>query len=104
MPIAAIEHIEVDDKSVARIAGSRISVMHLVSERQSYGVNIEQLHEWHPHISIASIYAAFAYYHDHKEEIDQQIIEMQQMADDLRAKQESDPKIQKLREAMKRRC
>jgi uncharacterized protein (DUF433 family) len=102
MPIAAIEHIELDDKGVARIAGSRIKVNHLVMEREAHGLTIEQLHEWHPHLPLAAIYAAFAYYCDHKNQIDAEIEEYDRLFEEGRRKQQNDPFIQKLRKAMKK--
>lgn len=73
MTTAAINHIEIDDQGVARIAGSRIKVMHLVMEKMANGWGPEQLQEQFPHLSLAQIHAAFAYYYDHQDEVDAQI-------------------------------
>jgi uncharacterized protein (DUF433 family) len=73
MTTATINHIEIDDRGVAKIAGSRIKVMHLVMEKMANGWGPDELHEQFPHLSLAQIHAAFAYYYDHKAEVDDQI-------------------------------
>ena len=73
MTTATINHIEIDDRGVAKIAGSRIKVMHLVMERRANGWGPEELQEQFPHLSLAQIHAAFAYYYDHKANVDAQI-------------------------------
>jgi uncharacterized protein (DUF433 family) len=73
MTTATINHIEIDDHGFARFAGSRIMVMHLVMEKMANGWGPEELHEQFAHLSLAQIHAAFAYYYDHKAEVDDQI-------------------------------
>ena len=91
--------IQVDDRQVARIAGSRIKVMHLVMEVQANGYMPQQLHEQFPHLKLAQIYAALTYYHDHKEQVDRQINEATQLVEQLRAQAEETPFHKRLREA-----
>jgi uncharacterized protein (DUF433 family) len=77
-------HIVVDDRGIARIEGSRIKVMHLVMAMQSECGTAEKLHEWYPHLKLSAIYAALAYYHDHREQIDTQIKASIEFADRMR--------------------
>lgn len=63
------EHIEVDDRGVARIAGSRSRVINIVLDTRN-GMTAQEIHEQYPHLSIAQIHAALAYYCDHRQEID----------------------------------
>lgn len=77
-------HIVVDDKGVARIQGSKIKVMHLVAEMRCNGFTAEQLHQGYPHLQLSHIYAALAYYLDHREQIDAQIEETDRFVDELR--------------------
>lgn len=51
-------YIEVDDAGVARIAGSRMKVIHLAMEKMSNGWDAEELRENYPHLSLAQIHAA----------------------------------------------
>jgi len=71
MPIATINHIEIDERGIARIAGTRLKVHILMSIMAANHYNAQQLMEGYPHVPPAKMYAALAYYHDHKNEIDQ---------------------------------
>lgn len=73
MTVATIPHVVIDDKGVARVAGSRIRVIDLALERNGEGWTPEQIHEQHPHLTLGQIYAALAYYYDHKAELDAEI-------------------------------
>ena len=84
MTTATINHIEVDDRGVAKIVGSRIKVKHLVMEKMADGSTPEQIHQQHPHLSLAQIYAAFAYYYDHQAAIDADIEAEARFAEEAR--------------------
>lgn len=86
MGIAALDYIDVDDRGVARIAGHRIKVMHLVALQKREGFSTEQVIEQYPHLAPQQIYAAFAYYHANKATVDEQIEASSRYADDMRAK------------------
>lgn len=94
MAMASLEYIEVDEKGVARIAGSRIKVTHLVQDKQIQGWSPEEIQEQYPHLPLSAIYAAFAYYYDHKEECDHQIQESLEYAEQMR-KQAGESPIRK---------
>jgi uncharacterized protein (DUF433 family) len=70
---AAINHIEVDDKGVARIGGTRMKVIHLIQHKNANHSSAEQMQKEFPHFSLAQIHAAMAYYYDHQAELDKQI-------------------------------
>ena len=86
MQLVALEYIEVDDRGVAKLIGSRIKVMHMVSAQRREGYSAEQLCEQYPHLKPSQIYAALAYYHAHREEVDRQIEEDRLYAEEMRAK------------------
>src|SRR5438309_2741751 len=73
MSIMAPSHITVDDKGVARIEGTRIKVLHIAKERKGRGSSPEQIHEAFPHLTLAQVHAALAYYYDHQADLDAQI-------------------------------
>ena len=83
MIIGTIDHIVIDDKRVARIKNSRIKVIHLVMDKLMYDWTPEAIQQQYPHLSLGEIHAAFAYYYDHKEELDQQIKESYKKAEAL---------------------
>jgi len=70
------EHIEVTPGMCGgkpRIAGHRIRVQDIVVWHERMGLSPDEIVSEHPGISLADVYAALAYYHDHIEEIRQQI-------------------------------
>lgn len=85
MVAVPLNYISVDERGVAYISGSRIKVMHLIQEKNAWGLTIEQIHEGHDHLSLSQIYAAFAYYYDHKAEVDAQIAASSHFAEQMRA-------------------
>lgn len=102
MTTALDGHIEVDEKGVARIAGSRrIKVIHLVMEKIGNNLTPEDLHREFPHLSLAQVYAALTYYHDHQAELDTQIQESLEFADRMRAAAGPSSLAERLRKAGK---
>ena len=74
MPVATgYEHIVLDEKGVACIAGTTMKVLELVAETTAYGWSPEELHFQHPYLSHGQIHSALAYYWDHAEQINQQL-------------------------------
>jgi uncharacterized protein (DUF433 family) len=67
------EHIVLDESGVPLIGGTTMKVVELVAERLGYGWSPEELHFQHPHLSMAKIHSALAYYFDHQEEMDNDI-------------------------------
>jgi len=90
-------HIVLDDAGVARIAGSRIRVIDLVLDRQTYGWTPEVIHEQFPHLSMAQIHAAFAYYYSHQAELDADIERRWNEVERLRAEAGESPVAKRLR-------
>ena len=91
------EHIVVEDKGVAVVADSRTKVAQLVSEVMAYGWSPEELHFQHPHLSMAQIHSALAYYWDHQEEINQQIEDDLQYVDRMRRAAGESPLVARLK-------
>ena len=97
MPIAAIEHIEVDDKGMARVAGSRSKVPMIVMDTMN-GMGPAEIHAAYPHLSLAQIHAALAYYYGHQEEVDAQVRASVEFADRMRREAGESPVAKRLRE------
>lgn len=81
-----------------RIAGSRIQVKHVAVMHEREGKSPEEIVSEFPHLTLAGIYAALAYYHDHREEIDAEITADRAWYEEQREKQPS-----RLKEALKAR-
>jgi uncharacterized protein (DUF433 family) len=76
MVVASTEHIEIVRGAGGpkpRIAGSRIRVQDVVIWHEHRGMSVDEIIEQFPDISRADVYAALAYYWDHKDEIDARI-------------------------------
>lgn len=68
--LTVYEHIEIDEAGVPHVAGTTMKVVELVSSHLAYGWSPEELLFQYPHLTLGQIYAALAYYWDHKAEID----------------------------------
>lgn len=68
-----------------RIAGHRIRVQDVVIWHERMGLSPDEIVSQYPSITLADVYAALAYYHDHLEEIRQQIWEGEDSARELQA-------------------
>ncbi len=72
-----------------RIAGSRIQVKHVVVMHERQGMTAEQIVSEYPHLTLAGIYAALAYYHDHREEVNADIRAEREWYEEMKAKHPS---------------
>jgi len=84
MPVISMEHIELDERGVARIAGSRSRVVNVVLDTRN-GLTPQEIHRQYPHLSLSQIHAALAYYYDHEPEIDAEIERELREVETLRA-------------------
>ena len=89
-------HVEIDDNGVASITGANTKVVEVVLDRLAYGWSPEEIHFQHPHLSLAQIHSALAYYYDNQEKLDSEIEERAQEAERLRAKVSNPAVRQKL--------
>ncbi len=93
----SVEHIALDEKGIPRLAGTRIKVKHLVEVKRAMGYTAEQIQqEAYPHLSMAQVYAALAYYHDHEDEINAAIARDEAFYEKEHQEQLNDPKFQEL--------
>ena len=83
------EHIEITPGVCGgkpRIAGHRIKVEDIVIFHERMGLSPDEIVSQYPTITLADVYAALAYYHDHFEEIRQQIQEDEDFAREMQQK------------------
>lgn len=64
------------------IRGTRIAVW-LITGWFKQGYTPEAIQKMYPHLTLAQIYDALSYYHDHQEEIEQQIRDNNPSAEEL---------------------
>src|SRR2546421_12529396 len=84
-------HILLDERGIAYIDGTRTKVMIVVQNKRAARNTPEQLQAAMPHLTLAQVYAALAYYHDHKVEIDRQIRQSHERAESILASQPQGP-------------
>ena len=75
MPITLTEmaHIVRDENGVPIIEGKGTKVIEVALDLIAHGWSAEEMHRQHPHLSLAQLHAALAYYYDHREELDADI-------------------------------
>ena len=65
--------IELDDRGVAWIGGTKVKVTEVVLDKIAYGWSPEEIHFQHPHLSLAQIHGALTYYYENQSGLDAQI-------------------------------
>jgi len=83
MSTATVTHIEIDEHGVAWIANTKVKVIEVALDKIAHGSSPEEIHFQHPHLSLAQIHAALAYYYDHQTELDAEIRQRWLKADEL---------------------
>jgi uncharacterized protein (DUF433 family) len=77
--------IEIDEKGVPWIAGANTKVVEVVLDKMAYGWSPEEMHRQHPHLSMAQIHSALAYYYEHQAEVDADIERRKRYVEEMRA-------------------
>ena len=103
MPTETATHIRLDDRGVAWIDRTNVKVVEVVLDKLAHASSAEEMHFQYPHLSLAQIYAALAYYHDHQIEIDAQIERGAREYERLKAQVGETPLQKRLKEAGKLR-
>src|SRR5215469_2402445 len=98
MPAVAQSLIELDDQSVAWISDTKVKVIEIALDKLVHGSSPEEMHFQYPHLSLAQIYAALAYYYEHQSDLDADIQRRWQIVNDLAAKEPDSPLRERLRE------
>lgn len=94
--------LRLDEHGVVRVIGSRITLDTVLSgfHRSS---TPEQVVQSFPTLKLADVYAIFAYYLDHREEVDAYLREQEEAAAEVRKLVESQPGYWEFRERLQER-
>lgn len=87
MSVIETRHIRLDADGVAWIDDTNVKVIEVVLDKLAHESSAEEMQLQYPHLSLAQIYAALSFYHDHQAEFDKQI--ETQLADVTRRAQAS---------------
>jgi uncharacterized protein (DUF433 family) len=91
MDIVTTQHIEMSPDVAGgrpRIAGHRITVQNVVIWHERMGLGADEIASNYG-LSLADVYAALAYYYDHRQEIDQAIMADESYVTELRGQTKS---------------
>ena|SRR6266536_1738748 len=77
-------HIRLDEQGRPWIDDTNVKVIEVVLDHLGYGWNAEAIQENHPHLSLAQVYAALAWYYDHQAEMDGEIARQDERIQALR--------------------
>lgn len=76
---------------MAWIQGTRIKVIEVALDKIANGSSPEGIHFQYPHLSLAQIHSALAYYYDHQTEFDSEIRRQLERIDQLAALSKDSP-------------
>jgi uncharacterized protein (DUF433 family) len=82
--IGVKNHVVSDENGAAWISGANTKVIQVVLDKLAYGWSPEEIHFQHPHLSLAQIHSALAYYYENKNELDAEIERQSQEAEPLK--------------------
>ena len=95
--VEPVTHIRLDANGVAWVDDTNVKVIEVVLDHLAYGWSPEEMHYQHPHLSLAQIHAALAYYVDHQPEFDAQVEAGLRRAERLATESNDSPLRQRLR-------
>jgi uncharacterized protein (DUF433 family) len=97
MTLVQESHIRLDHEGVAWVDDTNVKVLQIVLDKLAHDSTAEEMHLQYPHLTVAQIYSALAYYHDHKAGFDELIRQDSQEIKALRAQLGETPGRAKLR-------
>jgi uncharacterized protein (DUF433 family) len=96
-PATSYAHITVDEHGVPWIEGANTKVVELIAEVRAYGWSPEELAYQHPHLTLAEVHSALAYYWDHQEALDADMRRRAEVVREIEEEVGEHPLIAKLR-------
>ncbi len=79
-----------------RVDGHRITVEDVAVWHERMGMSPDEIASAYPSITLADVYAALAYYHENRRQIDEAIEEGRRFVEEMKAKASPSPLQQKL--------
>jgi uncharacterized protein (DUF433 family) len=93
--------IELDERDIAWIGGTRVKVTEVVLDKMAYGWSPEETHFQHPDLSLAQIHGALTYYYENQSQLEAQIQQELEESGKL-ALEVSDPDFRRRLSGLKR--
>jgi uncharacterized protein (DUF433 family) len=82
-------HIESSEEVCAgqpHISGTRITVSFIAREVEYLRMSVDEVVAAHPHLTLAQVHAALAYFYDHRDQIEGAMRESEDVEAELRAR------------------
>ncbi len=98
MPMIANTLIELDEQGSAWVSGTKVKVIEIALDKLAHGSSPEEMHFQYPHLSLAQIHAALAWYYEHQSELDAEIQRRWQEVSAIAAREADSPLQRRLRE------
>ncbi len=84
-------HIRLEGDGTAWIDNTNVKVVEVVADWLANSSSPEEMHFQYPHLSLAQIHSALAYYYDHRAELDAEIARRVEAVESLRASTGAQP-------------
>ena len=97
MTTTETNHVVLDERGVAWIDDTNVKVVEVAADHLAHGSSPQEMHLQYPHLSMAQICAALAYYYDHRTVLDSQLDEQMRQYERQRAATPDSPGKAKLR-------
>ena len=100
MPTTAgtIPHIIPDEHGVAWVDDTNVKVVEIALDHLAYGWSADAIHEQFPHLTLAQIHAALAFFYDHQTEFEQEILRREREVAGWKAELGESPLQRRLRQ------
>ena|SRR5215510_10653918 len=72
--------IELDERGIAWINGTKVKVIEIATDKLAHGSSPGEMHVQYPHLSLAQIYSALAYYYEPQIEFEAEILRQAERA------------------------
>jgi uncharacterized protein (DUF433 family) len=76
---------------------TNVKVIEVALDHLAYGWSAEEIHRQHPHLTLAQVHSALAYYYDHQVDFDDAIARSLDNAERLAAQSKESPGRSRLR-------
>ena len=88
---AVSPHVHHSSDGTAWIDDTNVKVIEVVADWLAHSSSPEEMHFQYPHLSLAQIHSALAYYYDNRGEIDAEIARRTEAVESLRARASKGP-------------
>jgi uncharacterized protein (DUF433 family) len=97
MSVVAQSLIEIDEQGVAWISDTKVKVIEVALDKIVHGSSLEEIHFQYPHLSLARVYAALAYYYEHQNELNSETSFVGNEVNEMAALEATKPLQERLR-------